>query len=244
MVLPPVRHPRDPRADLAADLRRRQGPAQSRACLQGRGRQEPRRAARTTMPAITAGLFMYPVLMAADILLFNAHKVPVGRDQVQHIEMARDIGQRFNHLYGEHFMLARSGDRGTRGDAARPRRPQDEQELRQHDPAVRAARAAEEADLRDRDRLARAGRAEGHRQVRRCSSSTRRSHPRTKPPRCARPSPTASAGATPSSSCSNASTRGRAAAREVRSADGRSRRRSKRCCATARSACARSTRRR
>ena len=54
---------------------------------------------------ITAGLFMYPVLMAADILLFNADKVPVGRDQVQHIEMARDIGARFNHLYGEHFRL-------------------------------------------------------------------------------------------------------------------------------------------
>jgi len=54
---------------------------------------------------ITAGLFMYPVLMAADILLFNAHKVPVGRDQIQHIEMARDIGARFNHLYGEHFVL-------------------------------------------------------------------------------------------------------------------------------------------
>ena len=54
---------------------------------------------------VTAGLFMYPVLMAADILLFNAHKVPVGRDQVQHIEMARDFGQRFNHLYGEHFTL-------------------------------------------------------------------------------------------------------------------------------------------
>ena len=50
---------------------------------------------------ITGGLYMYPVLMAADILLFNADKVPVGRDQVQHIEMARDIGQRFNHLYGE-----------------------------------------------------------------------------------------------------------------------------------------------
>ena len=49
---------------------------------------------------ITAGLYMYPVLMAADILLFNAHKVPVGRDQVQHIEMARDFAQRFNHLYG------------------------------------------------------------------------------------------------------------------------------------------------
>ncbi|HEY2347244.1 MAG TPA: tryptophan--tRNA ligase [Xanthomonadaceae bacterium] len=55
--------------------------------------------------AVTAGLFMYPVLMAADILLFNANKVPVGRDQVQHIEMARDIGARFNHLYGEHFVL-------------------------------------------------------------------------------------------------------------------------------------------
>jgi tryptophanyl-tRNA synthetase len=50
---------------------------------------------------INAGLFMYPVLMAADILLFNAHKVPVGRDQIQHIEMARDFAQRFNHLYGE-----------------------------------------------------------------------------------------------------------------------------------------------
>ena len=54
---------------------------------------------------VSAGLFMYPVLMAADILIFNAHKVPVGRDQVQHIEMARDFGQRFNHLYGEHFVL-------------------------------------------------------------------------------------------------------------------------------------------
>ncbi|MBW8808680.1 MAG: tryptophan--tRNA ligase, partial [Lysobacter sp.] len=55
--------------------------------------------------AINAGLFMYPVLMSADILVFNAHKVPVGRDQVQHIEMARDFAQRFNHLYGEHFVL-------------------------------------------------------------------------------------------------------------------------------------------
>jgi tryptophanyl-tRNA synthetase len=55
---------------------------------------------------VTAGLFMYPVLMAADILLFKADRVPVGRDQVQHIEMARDIAQRFNHLYGrEYFVL-------------------------------------------------------------------------------------------------------------------------------------------
>jgi tryptophanyl-tRNA synthetase len=54
---------------------------------------------------VTAGLFMYPVLMAADILLFKAHKIPVGRDQVQHIEMARDIAASFNHVYGEHLVL-------------------------------------------------------------------------------------------------------------------------------------------
>ncbi|MGI9212164.1 MAG: tryptophan--tRNA ligase, partial [Methylococcaceae bacterium] len=54
---------------------------------------------------ITMGLFNYPVLMAADILLFRARRVPVGKDQIQHIEMARDIAGRFNHLYGEHFVL-------------------------------------------------------------------------------------------------------------------------------------------
>jgi tryptophanyl-tRNA synthetase len=54
---------------------------------------------------VTMGLFNYPILMAADILLFNAHRVPVGKDQVQHIEMARDIGGRFNHIYGEHFVI-------------------------------------------------------------------------------------------------------------------------------------------
>lgn len=54
---------------------------------------------------ITMGLFSYPVLMAADILMFNARCVPVGRDQIQHLEMARDIAARFNHRYGEHFVL-------------------------------------------------------------------------------------------------------------------------------------------
>ncbi len=53
---------------------------------------------------ITVGLFSYPVLMAADILMFNAHRVPVGKDQIQHLEMARDIAARFNHRYGEHFV--------------------------------------------------------------------------------------------------------------------------------------------
>ena len=54
---------------------------------------------------ITMGLFSYPVLMAADILMFKAHKVPVGRDQVQHLEMARDIAQRFNHHFGDLMVL-------------------------------------------------------------------------------------------------------------------------------------------
>ena len=54
---------------------------------------------------VTAGLFMYPVLMAADILMFQAHKVPVGRDQIQHIEMARDIASSFNHLYGKDLLV-------------------------------------------------------------------------------------------------------------------------------------------
>lgn len=54
---------------------------------------------------ITMGLFCYPVLMSADILAFNANKVPVGRDQIQHIEMARDIAGRLNHLYGQQLVL-------------------------------------------------------------------------------------------------------------------------------------------
>ncbi len=55
--------------------------------------------------AVTMGLFSYPVLMAADILIFNAHDVPVGRDQIQHVEMARDIAQRFNHNFRPVFTL-------------------------------------------------------------------------------------------------------------------------------------------
>ena len=54
---------------------------------------------------ITMGLFSYPVLMAADILMFNASRVPVGRDQIQHVEMARDIAQRFNHNFADVFTL-------------------------------------------------------------------------------------------------------------------------------------------
>ncbi len=62
-------------------------------------------AGEDTDYAITMGLFSYPVLMAADILMFNGQRIPVGRDQIQHVEMARDIAQRFNHHYGETFVL-------------------------------------------------------------------------------------------------------------------------------------------
>ena len=54
---------------------------------------------------VNAGLFTYPVLMTADIILYNAHFVPVGKDQRQHVEMARDIASTFNNLYGETFIV-------------------------------------------------------------------------------------------------------------------------------------------
>ena len=54
---------------------------------------------------VNAGLFTYPMLMAADILLYDAQVVPVGKDQLQHIEMARDVAQRFHAVYGETFVL-------------------------------------------------------------------------------------------------------------------------------------------
>tara|TARA_R110002167_G_scaffold109_4_gene736 strand:+ start:1649 stop:2929 length:1281 start_codon:yes stop_codon:yes gene_type:complete len=54
---------------------------------------------------VTMGLFSYPVLMAADILMFNAKHIPVGKDQIQHIEMARDIAGRFNHTFADLFVM-------------------------------------------------------------------------------------------------------------------------------------------
>jgi tryptophanyl-tRNA synthetase len=67
---------------------------------------------------INMGLFSYPILMAADILMFNVHKVPVGRDQVQHIEMARDIAQRFNHLFGQGKEMLLSPEASIEEDVA------------------------------------------------------------------------------------------------------------------------------
>jgi tryptophanyl-tRNA synthetase len=67
---------------------------------------------------VTMGLYSYPVLMAADILMFNAHKIPVGRDQIQHVEMARDIAQRFNHLFGKGEELFTLPEAVIEGDVA------------------------------------------------------------------------------------------------------------------------------
>jgi tryptophanyl-tRNA synthetase len=57
---------------------------------------------------VNAGLFSYPMLMAADILLYDAQFVPVGKDQLQHIEITRDVASRFNHIMGETFVLPES----------------------------------------------------------------------------------------------------------------------------------------
>ena len=63
------------------------------------------KAAKQQVDAVNAGLLGYPVLMAGDILLYQAHYVPVGDDQRQHVELTRDLAQRFNSLFGETFTL-------------------------------------------------------------------------------------------------------------------------------------------
>ena len=63
------------------------------------------KSARRGLADVNAGLFTYPILMAADILLYDAQFVPVGKDQVQHLEITRDVASSFNHIYGETFVL-------------------------------------------------------------------------------------------------------------------------------------------
>ncbi|NWG17415.1 MAG: tryptophan--tRNA ligase [Chloroflexi bacterium] len=63
------------------------------------------KAAKQQQESVGAGLLNYPALMAADILLYQAHAVPVGDDQRQHLEFTRDLAQRFNSLYGETFVI-------------------------------------------------------------------------------------------------------------------------------------------
>ena len=71
----------------------------------GRMTQFKDKSAKQQQDSISAGLQNYPVLMAADILLYQAHYVPVGDDQRQHLEFTRDLAQRFNSLFGETFVL-------------------------------------------------------------------------------------------------------------------------------------------
>ena len=66
------------------------------------------KAAAAERESVGTGLLVYPVLQAADILLYDADEVPVGEDQKQHVELARDIAQRFNHLYGDTFVLPKA----------------------------------------------------------------------------------------------------------------------------------------
>src|SRR5258708_36398776 len=69
------------------------------------GRMTQFKAKAAAQETVGDGLFQYPVLMAADILLYQAAIVPVGEDQSQHLELTRDIAQRFNSLYGETFVM-------------------------------------------------------------------------------------------------------------------------------------------
>lgn len=80
------------------------------ACLTGYGQasrmtQFKDKSARRGVETTNVGLFTYPVLMAADILIYQAHKVPVGEDQRQHLELTRDLSMRFNARYGDTFVV-------------------------------------------------------------------------------------------------------------------------------------------
>jgi tryptophanyl-tRNA synthetase len=66
------------------------------------------KAAKREAEFVSAGLFTYPALQAADILLYDADEVPIGDDQIQHVEITRDIAARFNHRFGETFVLPRA----------------------------------------------------------------------------------------------------------------------------------------
>ena len=97
--------------------------------------------ARGIMPRV--GLFYYPVLMAADILIVDADLVPVGQDQVQHVEMTQDMAQSFNAAFGAEA-LRRPNGAVRHAEGPGHRRREDEQELREHDRDLRRGQAAEE----------------------------------------------------------------------------------------------------
>jgi tryptophanyl-tRNA synthetase len=81
-------------------------------CMTGKGMLDKAHAFKDAVAkgkkSISAGLYTYPVLMAADILAFDTTLVPVGKDQVQHVEMARDMAKTFNHAFGDTLVLPES----------------------------------------------------------------------------------------------------------------------------------------
>ena len=91
------------------------GPDEPGALLQGAVQANEERGNKDPDKGIMMALYNYPILMAADILMFKATKVPVGRDQKQHMEMTRDIAQRFNHHYGDIVRPAGRGDQRQYG---------------------------------------------------------------------------------------------------------------------------------
>ncbi len=129
------------------------------------------------------GLFAYPVLQAADILLYDADVVPVGQDQKQHLEITRDIAERFNHVYGEVFRLPKPYILDAVAVVPGHRRAEDVQELRQHDRDLRRPEGDPQEVQEDRHRQhARRGAQEPRdgQSLSTCSSSSAR---RTRSPR-------------------------------------------------------------
>ena len=103
--------------------------------------------------AADAGLFTYPVLMAADILAYDADTVPVGQDQLQHIEVCRDLAASFNHHFGQVFVMPKGKDPGSFCQGSRHRRRKDVEELQQHIRVVRRRQVATQEDHENRHRL-------------------------------------------------------------------------------------------
>jgi tryptophanyl-tRNA synthetase len=157
-------------------------------------------AGREPDAGVNMGLYMYPVLMAADILMFKAHSVPVGRDQIQHIEMARDMAGSFNHLYGEHFVLPEAAI-----DASVATLPglDGRKMSKSYDNTIPLfAPTAELKKLIFRASSPTRGRRASPRMPTARSRSTRLLPPSSRPRPCARPTPQALPGAMPNSSCS------------------------------------------
>jgi len=106
------------------------------------------------------GLFAYPVLMAADILIYDSNVVPVGRDQKQHVEVTRDIAIKFNQAYGETFVIPEPKIRDSVAVVTGTDGQKNEQELQQHDRYFRRRKAAAQNHHASRDGQPTAGRTQ------------------------------------------------------------------------------------